>query len=378
MFNKFSKGVLFALLGTMAGASQLQAANWTYDAIQRSIWGESYDSGHEPADPWAQWEENAFKSLTEIPKFDESLKIDHSTNRIKLAAHGAQDEKYIKIGRRAAEHSIAIKEKLEDSDLDPNKLIKLDSISHEILSSIRDCLVIIHNRLENTQEKNDRIDICPVCRDLLEQPHETSAVSSPGCSHQYHKACLEEWIKDHPLCPTCRGDALPNTINNVIIFPPLYKDLLGYIKNYCSNEQLDELMVAADSLGINPLLNVCDRAFGFEATIGSVKALQALIAEERCGQRENIVRMILIALCKKSSIEFKDLSSEKIRTYSIQELQTLFEQSVNYKTGLQYIIEPLHKFIIRYATALKQKMERFNDNLLPAELMFPPNERLFF
>ncbi|KAH7128446.1 hypothetical protein B0J11DRAFT_271336 [Dendryphion nanum] len=48
-------------------------------------------------------------------------------------------------------------------------------------------------------------DICPICReDTVEK-----AVRTSVCSHEFHEACLHEWIKtcgtfNKMTCPTCR------------------------------------------------------------------------------------------------------------------------------------------------------------------------------
>ncbi|KAI0208487.1 hypothetical protein LSAT2_006833 [Lamellibrachia satsuma] len=43
-------------------------------------------------------------------------------------------------------------------------------------------------------------DPCIICHDELE----TGPVFKLGCSHRFHKKCIDQWLQRHNTCPTCR------------------------------------------------------------------------------------------------------------------------------------------------------------------------------
>lgn len=55
-------------------------------------------------------------------------------------------------------------------------------------------------------------DICAVC---LSQVCEGEKVRSlPVCSHRYHAACIDAWLKNHTTCPLCRNKIIDHIPHN--------------------------------------------------------------------------------------------------------------------------------------------------------------------
>lgn len=54
--------------------------------------------------------------------------------------------------------------------------------------------------MSSTKTNNETVT-CTICLDSIkEDRHETS------CGHVYHKACLDEWLRNGSECPLCRKD----------------------------------------------------------------------------------------------------------------------------------------------------------------------------
>lgn len=49
----------------------------------------------------------------------------------------------------------------------------------------------------NSIELSD--NICPICRDLLNENEHKLA-----CNHSFHSGCIIEWFRNSPSCPMCR------------------------------------------------------------------------------------------------------------------------------------------------------------------------------
>mmetsp|Transcript_8981 Transcript_8981/g.13439 ORF Transcript_8981/g.13439 Transcript_8981/m.13439 type:complete len:375 (-) Transcript_8981:146-1270(-) len=54
-----------------------------------------------------------------------------------------------------------------------------------------------------TKEELKNFDKCAIC---LEKMHSAKKL---GCSHQFHRECLERWIKFRRICPCCRAPIAP-------------------------------------------------------------------------------------------------------------------------------------------------------------------------
>ncbi|GAU16898.1 hypothetical protein TSUD_368480 [Trifolium subterraneum] len=50
--------------------------------------------------------------------------------------------------------------------------------------------------------KTDNDGLCSIC--LCD--HDSNAVQLRGCSHVFHKDCIEKWISVRRTCPLCRSD----------------------------------------------------------------------------------------------------------------------------------------------------------------------------
>ena len=51
--------------------------------------------------------------------------------------------------------------------------------------------------------RNDLDDICGFCTSTNKDCTCTTVIGI--CSHEYHKHCIESWIKRVPLCPLCKS-----------------------------------------------------------------------------------------------------------------------------------------------------------------------------
>ncbi len=45
--------------------------------------------------------------------------------------------------------------------------------------------------------------MCVICRDTIE-PNKKEENKSLICKHIFHKACVDEWLKEQTTCPICR------------------------------------------------------------------------------------------------------------------------------------------------------------------------------
>ncbi|CAD8118392.1 unnamed protein product [Paramecium sonneborni] len=48
--------------------------------------------------------------------------------------------------------------------------------------------------------ENKELEDCPICL----MPISPALLISTSCNHQFHKACLTQWLEVNDMCPTCR------------------------------------------------------------------------------------------------------------------------------------------------------------------------------
>ncbi|KAI3454604.1 hypothetical protein Pfo_011267 [Paulownia fortunei] len=51
-------------------------------------------------------------------------------------------------------------------------------------------------------------EICAVCQDDLCQENDRRMIGVLDCRHEYHAACIKEWLRRKNFCPLCRAVAL--------------------------------------------------------------------------------------------------------------------------------------------------------------------------
>lgn len=59
---------------------------------------------------------------------------------------------------------------------------------------------------------------CNVCLANIDQEEKNALVTS--CTHFFHSACIEPWIKDHEECPNCRKILYERKIQQIQDIPP--------------------------------------------------------------------------------------------------------------------------------------------------------------
>ncbi|MEI6242688.1 MAG: RING finger protein [Chlamydiota bacterium] len=47
-------------------------------------------------------------------------------------------------------------------------------------------------------------EICPICLFPLENAEVVAHDDPDGKKHPIHKTCVREWLKVHPICPSCK------------------------------------------------------------------------------------------------------------------------------------------------------------------------------
>ncbi|KNC78638.1 hypothetical protein SARC_08936, partial [Sphaeroforma arctica JP610] len=51
-------------------------------------------------------------------------------------------------------------------------------------------------------------EVCPIC---LEQERAEDCLRQLPCKHEYHTACIDQWLAQSTNCPTCKYDLLSHT-----------------------------------------------------------------------------------------------------------------------------------------------------------------------
>ena len=75
-------------------------------------------------------------------------------------------------------------------------------------------------------EKNED---CPVC--LCEINYNEIDIIELDCGHNYHKECIDTWLKERITCPCCRQRASINGINVQFILIVTYL----FFYNFCAS-----------------------------------------------------------------------------------------------------------------------------------------------
>jgi hypothetical protein len=52
---------------------------------------------------------------------------------------------------------------------------------------------------------------CPICLEEFEVADPSEQVLALPCFHQFHKACVEQWLQEKDMCPVCRHDIFTNS-----------------------------------------------------------------------------------------------------------------------------------------------------------------------
>jgi hypothetical protein len=53
--------------------------------------------------------------------------------------------------------------------------------------------------------------MCAICRCDFDEDDEDDEVMKLPCSHEFHKDCAVQWLKDHPSCPYCKTGIEPGS-----------------------------------------------------------------------------------------------------------------------------------------------------------------------
>ncbi|CAD8181878.1 unnamed protein product [Paramecium pentaurelia] len=53
---------------------------------------------------------------------------------------------------------------------------------------------------------------CPICLCQLEQMEIVAQL--PKCNHYFHDTCIDEWLNEKPLCPSCRNNVRMALLND--------------------------------------------------------------------------------------------------------------------------------------------------------------------
>jgi len=64
------------------------------------------------------------------------------------------------------------------------------------------------------QQQDEESVVCVVCMETLSSP----CAELPTCCHQFHKRCIEPWLKMHSTCPTCRHQLPTDTYASYSIY----------------------------------------------------------------------------------------------------------------------------------------------------------------
>ena len=89
---------------------------------------------------------------------------------------------------------------LESSLHSPRILNLLKSIENKYRSQITSYEFKEENNSKNTAD-------CAVCLEYFEN---ADSILQTGCKHEFHEACLKEWLNDNGTCPMCRRNIRPD------------------------------------------------------------------------------------------------------------------------------------------------------------------------
>lgn len=67
-------------------------------------------------------------------------------------------------------------------------------IVQQIEPNYSDFIISLDEQLEDS--------ICVICFEELEE----EVVRLENCEHKFHKKCIKTWLKEKPICPTCRTE----------------------------------------------------------------------------------------------------------------------------------------------------------------------------
>jgi hypothetical protein len=69
------------------------------------------------------------------------------------------------------------------------------------------CCVDIESIIDTSAHKH--YPCCVICLERFHTGDEISYSIDPLCAHEYHTACIVEWLMKHPNCPYCRRFYIP-------------------------------------------------------------------------------------------------------------------------------------------------------------------------
>ncbi|CAH0477778.1 unnamed protein product [Peronospora belbahrii] len=88
---------------------------------------------------------------------------------------------------------------------------QLNSVSP---ASMRLMETIRSNMADVRQQQDEECAVCVVCMEMLSSP----CAELPTCCHQFHKRCIEPWLKMHSTCPTCRNQLPTDTYTSYSVY----------------------------------------------------------------------------------------------------------------------------------------------------------------